>query len=64
MFKVVEKNSLQYGQKSIRYLGAKLWNALPLELRYVPSKLLFKTKLKIHLLNNYFKLTQIYLIIS
>ena len=46
-----KKNSLQYGLKSIRYLGAKLWNALPLELRNVPSKTLFKTKLKIHLLN-------------
>ena len=46
-----KKNSLQYGLKSIRYLGAKLWNALPLELRNVPSKPLFKTKLKIHLLN-------------
>ena len=30
MFK---KSSLQYGLKSIRYQGAKLWNTLPLELR-------------------------------
>ena len=44
------KNSLQYGLKSIRYLGAKLWNTLPLELRNAPSKALFKTKLKIYLL--------------
>ena len=48
MFK---KNSLQYGLKSIRYHGAKLWNTLPLELRNAPTKIMFKTKLKIHLLN-------------
>ena len=45
------KNSLQYGLKSIRYLGAKLWNTLPIELRNSPSKTSFKVKLKIHLLN-------------
>ena len=48
MFK---KNSLQYGLKSIRYHGAKLWNTLPLELRNAPTKIMFKTKLKIYLLN-------------
>ena len=48
MFK---KNSLQYGLKSIRYHGAKLWNTLPLEIRNSPTKIMFKTKLKIHLLN-------------
>ena len=45
------KNSLQYGLKSIQYLGAKLWNTLPVELRNAPSKASFKTKLKIYLLN-------------
>ena len=45
-----QKNSLQYGLKSIRYLGAKLWNALPVELRNAPSKISFKAKLKIYLL--------------
>ena len=48
MFK---QNSLQYGLKSIRYHGAKLWNTLPLELRNAPTKIIFKTKLKIYLLN-------------
>ena len=32
------RNSLQYGLKSIRYLGAKFWNTLPIELRNAPSK--------------------------
>ena len=44
------KNSLQYGLKSIRYLGAKLWNALPVELRNASSNISFKAKLKIYLL--------------
>ena len=44
-------NSLQYGLKSIRYLGAKLWNSLPVELRNAPSKISFKKQLKIFLLN-------------
>ena len=44
------KNSLQYGLKSIRYLGAKLWSTLPVEIRNAPSKISFKTRLKIHLL--------------
>ena len=45
------KNSFQYGLKSIRYLGAKLWNSLPVELRNAPSKLSFKKQMKIHLLS-------------
>ena len=45
------KNSVQYGLKSIRYLGAKLWNSSPVELRKAPSKLSFKSQLKIYLLS-------------
>ena len=45
------KNSVQYGLKSIRYLGAKLWNSLPVELRNVPSKVSFKSQLKIYFLS-------------
>ena len=44
-------NSLQHGLQSIRYLGAKLWNALPVDLRNAPSKVSFKQQLKLHLLN-------------
>ena len=44
-------NSLQYGLKSIQYLGAKLWNSLPVEPRNAPSKISFKKQLKIILLN-------------
>ena len=48
---LTQKNSLQYGLKSLRYLGAKLWNTLSVELRNAPSKLSFKRNLKIYLLN-------------
>ena len=44
-------NSLQYGLKSIRYLGAKLWNALPVEFRNAPWKISVKKQLKSYLLN-------------
>ena len=46
---VVEKNTLQFGLRSIRYMGAKLWNDLPLEVRNSTSKFLFKRKLKLYL---------------
>ena len=44
-------NTAQYGLKSIRYLGAKLWNELPIALRTSPSKFTFKKSLKLHFLN-------------
>ena len=43
---LTRQNSLQYGLKSLRYLGAKLWNTLPAELRNAPSKISFQAKLK------------------
>ena len=49
------KNCVQYGLKSIRYLGAKLWNALPVELRNAPSKGSFKSQLKNHFLKRIYK---------
>ena len=48
---LTRQNSLQYGLKSLRYLGAKLWNTLPAELRNAPSKISFKAKLKTYFLN-------------
>ena len=43
---LAHKNSVQYGLKSIRYMGAKMWNDLPVELRNSPSKHSFKKHLK------------------
>ena len=48
---MLQKNSLQYSLKSTRYLGTKLWNILPIEVRNAPSKSSFKTKLKSYILN-------------
>ena len=45
---VEKKNTLQFGLRSIRYMGAKLRNDLPLEIRNSTSKFLFKRKLKFH----------------
>ena len=46
---VEKKNTLQFGLRSIRYMGAKLWNDLPLEVRNSTSKFLFKRKLILYL---------------
>ena len=46
---VEKKNTLQFGLRSIRYMGEKLWNDLPLEVRNSTSKFLFKRKLKLYL---------------
>ena len=35
---VEKKNTLQFGLRSMRYMGAKLWNDLPLEIRNSNSK--------------------------
>ena len=43
----------KYGLNSIKYLGAKIWNDIPLELREGSSANLFKTILKRHLLSSY-----------
>ena len=48
---MLQKNSLQYGLKSTRYLGTKLWNILPIEVCNAPSKSSFKKKLKSYILN-------------
>ena len=45
------KSCVRYSLKSIRYLDAKIWNALPIELKSVPSKIFFKLQLKIYFMN-------------
>ena len=42
----VPKKTTNNGQECFSYRGAKLWNALPLEIKPASSLLLFKTKLK------------------
>jgi len=43
---LIRKNTLRYGLGSIRYLGAKLWNELPREIRTSSSRFIFQ--------NNYY----------
>ena len=39
-------NTTQYGLRSIHYLGVRIWNSLPIEIRESPSPSIFKEKLK------------------
>ena len=39
-------NTTQYGLRSIYYLGVRIWNSLPIEIRESPSLSIFKKKLK------------------
>ena len=41
----------QYGLKSIQYLGAQVWNELPIAIKTSPSKFTFKKSLKFYILN-------------
>ena len=41
-----QKNTSQYGLRSIRYYGAKCWNDIPVEIKRLPSVKMFRQKLK------------------
>ena len=42
-----------YGQKSIRYEGSKLWNSIPADFKLIESRNCFKNELKRHILSKY-----------
>ena len=48
---VYQKNTLQYGLRSVSYHGAKCWNNIPVE-RSSPSAFSFRRKLKAFLFEN------------
>ena len=48
---LAQKNTLQYGLRSIRHMGAKLWNGLTSAIRALSSKFLLKKHLKSYFLN-------------
>ena len=50
---VEHRSMIQYGIHSIQYLGARLWNDLPLLIRNSPSVTNFRKNLKIHFLSTY-----------
>ena len=45
-FILQKKNTLQYGLRSIRFNGAKIWNSIPPEIRDASSVRTFKNNLK------------------
>ena len=47
----VNRNTVQYGLKSLHYLGARLWNDITVEVRSICLENSFKMQLKIHLQN-------------
>ena len=49
---LISRNTLWYGLGSIRYLGAKLWNELPKEIRTSSSRFIFKKITKIFTRNH------------
>ena len=50
---VEHRSTIQYGIRSIQYLGARIWNDLPLLIRNSPSMTNLKKNLKIHFLSTY-----------
>ena len=46
---LIQKNTLQYGLRSVRYYGAKCWNDIPVEIKKSPSANNFRRKLKAYL---------------
>ncbi len=43
---LTQKNTLQYGLRSVRYCGAKYWNDTPVEIKQSPSVNSFRQKIK------------------
>ena len=47
------RSTIQYGIRSIQYLGARIWNDLPLLIRNSPGMTNVQKTLKIHFLSTY-----------
>ena len=50
-----QKNTLQYGLRSVRYFGAKCWNNIPSEIKSSPSAYIFRHKLKTFFFENNYR---------
>ena len=46
---MTQENTLQYGLRSVRYAGAKLWNNIPCAIKHSFTVTNFPEKLKLHL---------------
>ena len=49
-----QKNTSQYGLRSVRYCGAKCWNDVPVDIKRSPSVKIFHQKLKTFLFEHYY----------
>ena len=49
---LMQKNTAQYGLRSVRYFGAKCWNDIPMDIRKSSSTISFRRKLKAFLFEN------------
>ena len=49
---LMQKNTAQYGLRSVRYFGAKCWNEIPMDIRKSYSTISFRRKLKAFLFEN------------
>ena len=52
---LTQKNTLQYGIRSVRFFGAKCWNDIPVDIKRSPSANIFPQKLKAFLFQNHYK---------
>ena len=49
---LTQKNTSQYGLRSVRYFGARCWNDIPMNIKKSPSTISFRRKLKAFLFEN------------
>ena len=52
---LTQKNTLQYGIRSVRYCGDKCWNDIPVDIKKSPSANIFRRKLKAFLFQNHYQ---------
>ena len=45
---MMRRNTLQYGLRSFRYVGAKAWNRIPSDIKKSTSVMIFLRDLKLH----------------
>ena len=53
---LTQKNTLQYGLRSVRYHGAKCWNEIPMEIKKARTATSFRQNLKFFLFESNYKL--------
>ena len=52
---LTHNNTMQYGIRSLRYCGAKMWNAIQVEVKKSPSGISFRKNMKSYLFEKNYK---------